>query len=265
MENDASRNVLITGASSGIGAAFARQAASQGHDLILVARREDRLKALADELKGQHGVEIEILVADLSRLDDIERVGRRIAACKNLEILINNAGFGTTPMPFSHTDLKRQLDMIWVHDIATVCLTRAALPQMIARGRGAVINVSSSGAFLPIPGNVTYCASKSFLTMFTEVLAAELKHTGVKVQALCPGFTRSEFHETPEFKGIDVKAMVPKALWMEPDEVAAASLLALERGLVYCIPGCMNRMMVTLGRIGLSSLLSKVMLERFRT
>ena len=259
---------MITGASSGIGAAFARRLASQGYDLILVARRADRLRALAAEVRHQNGVVAEVIIADLAQLADIERVEQRIADSATVELLINNAGFGTVGM-FSVANLDRQLEMIWVHVIACVRLSRAALPGMLARGHGAIINVSSPAAFFPTPGNVTYSATKAYVKAFSEALAAELTGTGVQVQVLCPNFTRTEFHATPEYQALDVRSHIPNGFWMSADAVVAASLRALRRRQLICIPGFTNRLLIVLGQIlglfGLGPILAKLLMRRFPT
>jgi len=244
---------LITGASSGIGAAFARQLAARGYNLILVARREARLAALAAELQGDYPITAEILAADLANPADIQRVEGRIARLSHLDLLINDAGFGA-PGPFAEMDLARQLDMIHVHIIASVRLARAALPGMIARRRGAIINVSSVAAFVPLPGSATYSATKAYLNLFSEALQAELHASGVKIQALCPGFTHTGFHATPEHAGFD-RSRIPGPLWMSAQEVAAQSLDALGRSGVIFIPGLKNRWLAALARNAPRSLL----------
>jgi short-subunit dehydrogenase len=226
---------LITGASSGIGEAFARRLAADGFDLALAARREDRLRALAAELSAAHGVEAEALPADLSKDEDVARVGRYIEAHPDLTLLINNAGFGTRGY-FADVELERQLAMIRVHVIASVSLARFALPAMIRRGGGAIINVSSVAAFFPSAGGANYSATKIYLNNFSEALAAELDGTGVRVQALCPGFTYSEFHDTPEYGDFDRKD-IPDALWMSAEQVVDESLAALLGNRVIVVPG----------------------------
>jgi short-subunit dehydrogenase len=240
------RTALITGASSGIGAAFARQLAAKGYHLILVARRGERLAALAAELRKDYPIAAEVLVADLSSLSNIERVERRIAELENLELLINNAGFGA-PGPFAEVDLVRHMGMIHVHIIASVRLSRAALPGMMARRRGAIINVSSLASFVPMPGSTTYSATKAYLNVFSEALQAELKGTGVKIQALCPGFTHTGFHYTPEH-GVSGPSRIPELLWMPAQEVATQSLNALSRGQVIFVPGLKNRLLAVVAR-----------------
>jgi short-subunit dehydrogenase len=226
---------LITGASSGIGAEFARQLAAKGYNLILVARREARLATLAAELEQAYPITAEVLVADLARPADIERIEQRIAPLKNLAMLVNNAGFGTTGN-FAEVEFGPQLDMVHVHVLASTRLCRAALPGMIARGRGAIINVSSIAGLAPMPGNVTYCATKAYLNTFSEALQVELAGTGVQVQALCPGFTITEFHDSPEFEGRS-RSRSPKLMWLSAAEVVTTSLDALKRDRVIVIPG----------------------------
>lgn len=256
------KTALITGASSGIGAEFARQLAAQKYDLILVARREERLLALSNELNQKYGVRTEMLIADLSLPADIERVEQCIASCETLALLVNNAGFGI-PGSFYKIDIHKTLSMIEVMVVAVVRLSRAALPGMVAKGHGGIINISSVAAFVPTQGNSTYAAAKAYLNAFTEALAAELIGTGVKVQALCPGFTTTEFHDVGEYEGKNARAKIPKFLWMRVERVVAASLEAFERGRVYCIPGRGYWLAAALGRIGLAPFLG-YLLRRFR-
>lgn len=231
---------MITGASSGIGAMFARRLAARGHNLVLVGRRQERLQALSAEIRQQNPVAVDVLAADLASEKGLEQVERCIADLNDLNLLVNNAGFGSTGN-FATSDLARQLDMIQVHVLAPVRFTRAALPGMLARRQGGIINVASLAAFLPSPGNVTYSASKNYLTTFSEVLAMELKGTGVRVQALCPGFTVTEFHDRPELKDFD-RSQIPKLLWCSAEDVVDESLRGLERGRVVVVPGLIYRL-----------------------
>ncbi len=233
---------LITGASSGLGAVFARQLAAQGYDLVLVARREERLAALAAELQQHYPISVEILAADLARSADVERVESRVAEIEGLDVLVNNAGFGTTGR-FAEIDLAKSMDMIEVHVTASARLCRAALPGMLARRRGALINVSSVAAFTPLPGNANYAATKAYLLTFSKALHAELRGTGVKVQALCPGFTHTGFHDTAEFEGFK-RSQIPGILWMTAEDVVATSLKSLKRNQAVCIPGLKYRLLV---------------------
>ena len=254
---------LITGASSGIGAAFARKLASQGHHLILIARRRQKLTSLADELHEQFGVNVEVLVADLADSMDVGKVEIRIGELAPLDILVNNAGFGI-PGKFAETHVDRHLAMIHVHVLASVRFSQAALSGMLARGQGAVINVSSIGAFIPKPGDVTYCATKAYLITFSEALQAELRGTGVRIQALCPGFTRTEFLDNPEYEKYQIKTRIPEVFWMSAEEVVEKSLDALGQGRVVCVPGVKNRLIVALARIGVTNLLLKVLGDRIQ-
>jgi short-subunit dehydrogenase len=240
------RTALITGASAGLGAEYARRLAAAGTDLVLVARRLDRLDDLARELREKHGVTVETIRADLSTADGIDRVEHCIAGNETLDLLVNNAGFGGGPGPFAEREAGRHSGMVRVHVTAAVRLSRAALPGMIARGRGGVINVASIAAFSPFSGAM-YSGTKAFLVMFSENLRSELRGTGVSVQALCPGMTHTEFHEVA---GID-KAIVPKPFWMTAAEVVRISLRRLGRGAV-CVPGWKNKVIAFLMRCPLT-------------
>lgn len=254
---------LITGASSGIGAAYARQLAARGYDLVLVARRLERLESLAAELAAGYGVRAEALQADLADPAGLQRVEARIASLGAVQesalyvgepplLVVNNAGFGTAGH-FADISPDRQTEMIALHVTAPVRICRAVLPSMIALGQGAIINVASMAAFVPLPGSVIYCATKASLVSFSEALQIELKGTGIRVQALCPGLTRTEFHGQREMVGYAPRP-VPRFLWSTPESVVTASLKALGRGGVICVPGPMNRAIVTLARLGLVSL-----------
>jgi len=233
---------VITGASAGIGAAFARQLAAAGFDLTLVARREDRLRALADELSATHAIRAEAWPADLADAGDVAALANRLAAADDLVLLVNNAGFGTRG-EFIDVPLERTLDMIRVHVLATVTLCRAAAPGMVARGGGAIINVSSIAAFFPSAGGANYGATKAYLNAFSEALAAELRGTGVAVQALCPGFTTTEFHDVGDYQNFD-RGQIPVPLWMPAGDVVDESLAALGRGRVIVVPGAKYRAVV---------------------
>ena len=224
----------ITGASSGIGATFARKLAPD-HDLLLIARRLDRLEQLAGELKSQDDTRVECLRADLTDARDLEALAQRLAADARLALLINNAGFGT-PARFWEADLESQEAMHKLHVMAAVRLTHAALGNMVARDRGAVVNVASISAFLRSARSASYCATKSWMAAFTEVLYLELREMGshVSVQALCPGLTYSEFHDVA---GLDRHELAPAAFWMTAEQVVDASLAGLRRGKLYVVPG----------------------------
>jgi len=232
---------LITGASSGIGEVFARRLADRGHDLILVARRRDRLEALARQITEQCGVRAEALAADLTSDEDLRRVEERIAAAGNLDFLVNNAGFGIRG-PFFEADARLLDQMHRLHVVATVRLTRAALPGMIARRKGNIVNVSSVAAFVTTPGGTGYSATKSWMNAFTEGIHLELKNAGspVRVEALCPGFTVTEFHD---LMGVDRKT-IPEAWWMSAEDVVDASLRGLAKERLIVIPGARYKLLV---------------------
>ncbi|OGQ49632.1 MAG: hypothetical protein A3I10_03785 [Deltaproteobacteria bacterium RIFCSPLOWO2_02_FULL_57_26] len=256
-----SRTILITGASSGIGAAFARSLASQGYDLVLVARREAQLRSLADEVQRKFNVNAQVFPADLSDPTQVKRLETQVAEIGDLEILINNAGFGV-PGKFVEIQAERNAEMIQVHILATVRLCRAALPGMISRGRGSIINVSSIAAFMATPRNATYSATKAYLNVFSEALQDELKGTGIRVQALCPGLTHTEFHDHPGYE--DYKRRIPEFFWMQAEDVVRESLDALKKGRVICIPGFKNRLIVAIIRNWLGALAAKALAARLR-
>jgi hypothetical protein len=236
---------LITGATAGIGAAFARELAARGYDLVLVARDGPRLEALASELRGRHAIAAESLAADLSGDDGVERVVARLAGLPALTLVVNNAGFGTAgALATAPADVQER--MLRLHVLAPMRLTRAALPGLLERRRGAVVNVSSVASFLYGAGSVNYCASKAYLTTFSEGLGAELAGTGVQVQALCPGFTRTEFHQRIGPAAGDH----PKWMWLTADAVVRASLGQLDRrGPVICVPGLLYKALVVVVRL----------------
>lgn len=257
------RTALITGASSGIGAAFARKLASQGYDLVLVARREAKLTQLAVELQAQFHINTEVMVADLSQPAGVERVEERIVELINLELLINNAGFGI-PGKFADVPLHKTLAMIDVHVLASVQLSHAALPGMIARDTGGIVNVSSIGALIPRAGDATYCATKAYLVAFSQALQGELLDTGIRVQALCPGFVPTGFLDHPDYEVLQVKHKIPRWLWTSAEEVVEESFRALKRDQVICIPGFKNRIFIAMTRIGLADLLLKCLEKSLR-
>jgi hypothetical protein len=223
---------LVTGATAGLGKVFAQRLAASGHDLILVARDAARLEALADELALQYGVEAEPLVADLSRDDGMRRVADRIAQESRLAVLVNNAGFGTKGR-LVNRPVAEQATMLELHVMAPMLHTRAALPGMIERRRGWIINVSSVASFTYSMGNVNYCATKAYLRVFSEGLALELDGTGVRVQALCPGFTHTEFHDRAAMD----KSKMPRWLWLSAERVVDESLAQIAAGgPTVCVP-----------------------------
>jgi short-subunit dehydrogenase len=230
---------LITGASAGIGRSFAESLARRGYDLILVARSTSRIEALGRELASRFGVAYDAWTADLSSDAGRESVAARIAALPRLDLLVNNAGFATTGK-LAKTELEPQLQMLRLHVLAPMHLCRAALPRMLAQGAGGIINVSSIAGFTYGPGNVNYSATKAYLTNFTLGLDTELMGSGIRVQALCPGFTHTEIHD----EMLHIKRQIPSWLWMVSTDVVEISLRQLEAGgPVICVPGMRNRIL----------------------
>jgi short-subunit dehydrogenase len=233
------RRALVTGASSGIGMAFAERLARGGYDLILVARRKDRLDELAHLLRGAHGCDVEVLAADLTKSTSLHRVEEH-AAKAGLDLLINNAGFGSAGA-FAELDIDGEEQEIRLNVLALVRLTRAVLPGMIRRKRGDIINVSSLASFQPGAYMATYGATKAYVTSFTEALSEELRATGVYVQALCPGLTKTEFQDHVPLDS----SILPQMIWMTPESVVDASLTAMKSRDVICIPGVGYQMMAS--------------------
>lgn len=226
---------LVTGSSAGIGAAFAELLARDGHDLVLVARRRDRLESLAQRLSSEHSARSEILIADLGTPAGVQALATR-AAAGPLDLVVNNAGFGAYG-PFVTIDPAIADRLLSVHVSAVVQLSRAVLPGMLERGRGGIINVASllalSGSAPPgpfLPARTVYAGAKSFLLTFSQILATELAETPIRVQVCLPGLVKTEFHEV---QGIDT-ARLPQR--MSAEDVARASLAALSKGEVVCIP-----------------------------
>jgi short-subunit dehydrogenase len=217
------RSALVTGASSGIGESIARILAERGTDLVLVARRGDLLEALADELRGTRQVGVEVLAADLTDPAELAAVERRLRE-RPVELLVNNAGYGAFG-PFAEIPLDDQLKEIELNVTALVRLSYAALPGMVERGGGGILNVASIAGFAPSPGSATYGATKAYVASFSESLYAEVRDAGVSVTALCPGFTRTD-EET-----------AAGVLWLRRDQVARAGLDAVAAGRASCVPG----------------------------
>lgn len=226
---------LITGASSGIGAELTRQLAAQGTDLVVVARSTAALESLADELRRANDVEVEVLTADLTAGDDLERVAARLGdETRPVDLLVNNAGMGTTG-PFAEQDPDRNERLLQLNIAALVRLTHAAVPVMVERGHGGILNTSSLGGFQPVPQMSVYAASKAFVTSFSEAIHEELAGTGVHVTALAPGFTRTNFVNAADAD--DEAAKLPGRIWMQAPPVAAAGLRAVGANRAVVVPG----------------------------
>jgi uncharacterized protein len=259
----ANQLALISGASSGIGEAFARQLAEKGVDLCITGRRQEKLDTIAAELRQRYEVSVDVIVADLATEDGISQVETWIKSHPSITLLINNAGFGARGL-FANKPSEKYAEMITVHITAAMRLTSAVLPAMLHAKQGAIINVSSITAFLPLAGNAVYSGTKSFLNSFTQSLSYELKNTGIKVQALVPGFTYSDFHKRPDYSKLNTYASVPKILWMTSEDVAKTSLRALGRNQLFCVPGVLNKLIAFAGKSGLAALGSTVMAQIYK-
>ena len=248
------RTALITGGSSGIGEAFADVFAANGFDLVLIARREDRLAAIAMRLEKQHGVRVHSMTADLAEPGAPERICLELAARGlTVDALVNNAGYGI-PGTFSASEWPRHAAMLQVMVVAVAELTHRLVPGMVGRGYGRVINVASLAALVPAPaGHTLYAATKAFLVKFSEALASEVRPAGVFVTALCPGFTLSEFHDVT---GTRAKVSeLPGWLWMDAPAVAAEGFSAVMAGYPIYVTGRVNRFIATMSRVIPQSLL----------
>lgn len=233
---------LITGATAGLGAAFARRLAGDGHDVVLVARDEKRLEERAREWAERYGVKVETLPADLSTDEGIAAVEARLAdRDRPVDVLVNNAGYGNRGT-FLDVSADDEATMLKVHCEAVLRLTHAAAGAMRERGRGFVVNVASVAAFVP---RGTYAASKAWVVRFTEGASLELAGSGVRLMALCPGFVRTEFHERA---GIDASGL-PSWAWLDADKVIAAAVRDLARGKVVSVPDARYKAAVALARI----------------
>jgi uncharacterized protein len=232
------RTALVTGASSGIGLELARGLARRGSDLVIAARREDRLEELADELTGAYAIDVEVIAADLTDPEERGRVEHRIRdVAPPIDLLVNNAGFGTYG-PFVRQDVDSETAEIELNVLAPLRLMHLALPGMVERGHGAVLNVSSTAGFQPLPYNATYSSTKAFLTRLTEAVSEEVRGEGVRVMALCPGFVRTEFQERAE---ID-EGVIPSPAFMDPVTIAETGLEALAgSSTVISVPGLMYK------------------------
>ena len=237
---------LVTGASSGIGAAIARELARRGHGVTLVARREERLLELSSELAAEHGVRAGVITADLAGREGRDRLAAELDRLElEVDVLINNAGFGLHG-DFLDGERERQLSMVALNCEAVVDLTSRYGRGMSARGSGTIINIASTAAFQPLPGSATYAASKAFVLSFSEALHEELRGSGVTVTAVCPGPVRTEFAEVAGIGGAEDST--PELFWMSAADLAADAVEAAERGKRAVVPGAINMAGSILGR-----------------
>jgi len=249
----APRTAVVTGATSGIGAVYARWLARFGYDLILVGRREERLNAVANDLSVVYGVQAEVLTADLSTEAGIQKVETYLLEHGGIDFLVNNAGYGVMGK-FADVPIDQQIGVINCHVVACTRFCRAVLPGMIARNRGAIVNVASVAAFMPGPDNISYNATKSYLNVLTEGMALELRDTQVRVQSLCPGFTITEFHDRPQLAPYQIRKRIPAWMWMKPEQVVKSSYRALVQRQVVYVPGPLNQVITAISRVGITAL-----------
>jgi short-subunit dehydrogenase len=234
---------LITGSSSGIGADIARELAARGHGLTLVARREEKLKALADELSQAHGVRVEVMAADISSPEARAALPGRIDALGLVvDILVNNAG-STTVGLIQRADHAAEIGVVRTNVEAVVDLCTLFVAGMVERGRGAILNTASTAAFQPIPGNAVYAASKSFVLSYGRALGVELHGTGVTVTTLCPGPVKTGFADAAGMTDEIAEQSTPKFMWVSASRVAKTAVEALAAGRSVVIPGTPNRVL----------------------
>jgi short-subunit dehydrogenase len=242
-----SKTAVITGATTGIGAAYAKRLATDGFDLIITGRRREIIQKLADDLVAQHGVKVNVIIAELSDDNDFQKVVDAIRATEDIEMLINNAGYSGYPRHFVETDITEHEKMIKVHQIVPMRLISIVVPAMINRRNGAIINVCSMAAFLPLPSISVYAGTKAFLKCYSECIYQEFTDKGIRVQALCPGFTNTDFAKDYYSKEM-YEQTVSKArrMTMSPEKVVDYSLKSLTKDKLICIPGISNKAMVKL-------------------
>ncbi len=246
---------LITGGSTGIGAEFARQLAARGHDLVLAARDEARMRALAHDLATAHGISVEVVRADLTTDDGVSSLVARLGdRTQPVDLLINNAGVGIGG-DFVTLDIDEVARQVRLNVLTAVQLTHAALGPMLERGSGAIVNVSSMAGYQPLPRHATYGASKAYLTSFSEAVREELRGTGVHVMAMCPSFTHTEFHDRA---GIGDASAIPEFLWQSAEHVVRVALRDLDRRRTTSIPGLHNRAIAMAGHASPGPLASRV-------
>lgn len=250
------KTALITGASSGIGEAFANQLAAEGSDLILVARSEDKLKAIAQRIHKDHGADVEVITADLGQRSPGAALATEVAKRGyQVDLLINNAGFGTFGS-FHKQDAGREQGEIALNCAAVVDLAHAFIPGMLERNFGGIINVASVAAFQPLPFMTVYAATKAFVLSFTHGIRGEYRHKGINVTALCPGPVDTPFFEAT---GVDrLRSTVPKGVMLTSERVVSDCLKAFKAGKAVCVPGAASKMMAMAGHLTPRDLLAKV-------
>jgi uncharacterized protein len=248
MADEIRRTALITGASAGIGTCLAEVFAQHGFDLVLTARREERLRAIADDLAARYGIRTRIIAADLARPGDVARICDELAAAKlDVDVLVNNAGYGV-PGNYRATTWRQQEDFIQVMVTAVCELTHRLLPGMVERRYGRIVNVASVAGLTPPPaGHTLYGASKAFMIKFTQALAQETRKHGVYATAVCPGFTYSEFHDVTGTR--EQMRRIPSWMWLTAERVAREAYEAAMRGDMIYVNGWVYKMIVVLAKL----------------
>jgi len=229
---------VISGASSGFGVIYARRFAAMGHDLLLIARRRELLEKVADEITAKYPVRVEVISADLSKLDQLSEVQKRIESLSTIEYMVNSAGFGLN-QAFPDVRLELETRMIQVHCIATMRLCYSALIPMTAKKSGKIINIASAAGFLSGDHAAEYTGTKAYIITFSRSLQSDVQQYGIRVQALCPGFVRTEFHDSETMAGCGYHRKFPGFLWIGAEKVVSTSLSAINRRFfpgVVCIP-----------------------------
>ena len=255
MEN---KITLITGATSGIGAAYAKEFARQGYDLILTGRRRELIERNAQNIRDTYGVKVHILIAELSKQDEVDKVIDDIKD-KKIEVLVNNAGFGITGY-YQDTDISSVCNLAQVNVLTPMKLIHQVLPGMIKRKKGTIINISSEGIYMIVPGNAAYSGVKAFLKTFTEGLYMDLYGTGVRAMTVCPGLTHTDFHQK---LGLEPSRQISKGMiqWMSPDTIVAESLKDLEKGRVVSLPGTHTKLLTCVFRLMPAKLYYKLLYQ----
>lgn len=232
---------VITGATSGIGAAYAKRLAADGYNLLITGRREQIIRPYAEDLESSYGVKVQLVLADFTDPPQLQSVIDRLQELDPIDFLVNNAGFGVRG-GFFNDSFENQQSMLQVHIQALTRLTHCVAPKMIRRKRGTIINVSSIAGFFPAPESEIYCATKSYINTFSESISIVLQNHNIKVQAVCPGLTHTDFHKDWD---MDPSMLKGKGLvrWMRPEQVVDISLRALKKKRVVIVPGFFNRIL----------------------
>ena len=253
------KTAIITGATSGIGARYATELASQGYNLVLTGRREDIISKLAAELSEKYKIKADVVIAELSEEEGVQKLIDVTDPMDDIDILINNAGFGLNKY-YMQSDINSHVRMNNVHTTASMKMIYAVLPKMIRQGYGSIINVASVAGLCPLDKDIVYSGSKAFLINFSEALYMEVMKKGIKVQVLCPGYTHTDFHAKLELSEAEYKKN-DTLKWMSAEEVVRYSLKRLKKNKVVCIPGFSNRLMVKVSRLIPRSLYYKIIVK----